>query len=333
MRDGGTRHGRRRRLAARAAARRRPPAELRGGLHLAGVHGRDVPDGGRHHRYALRRPPLRGRARRHRPLAAADRDRDARSSRPTRRRSRSRSRTRRAPCSPRRPVAPYPAGRAPWSAFVNGTPERRTGSDEEWFAVSPPHYRAAAGAPGRHAIASKRARWRPLSATRLDLHRRCLRLGRHRVVGAHGERRGDDRAVVPAGASCACPRRLACVPRHGRRMLVSAAPRPHRPADAVGLADRPGDPARAHGRKRRRHLRHRRLPDDAGRDARAAHRRGRRQRFPTRRRSATSTWPGRTTARTAARPPAAAASRPRRSATSTSATRRSAGSTSASSMP
>ena len=44
-----------------------------------------------------------------------------------------------------RPVRAYAAGRAPWSAFVNGTPERRTGSNSEWFAVSPPHYRERPG--------------------------------------------------------------------------------------------------------------------------------------------------------------------------------------------
>ena len=60
------------------------------------------------------------------------------------------------------------------------------------------------------------------------------------------------------------------------------------------------------GRAGGRHLRHRRLPDHAGRDHARCTPRGRQRPCPTRRRSATSTWPGRTTGPTRARSAAAA---------------------------
>ena len=44
-------------------------------------------------------------------------------------------------------VLGYPAGLAPTTRFVNGTPERRTGSTSENFQVQPPHYAAADGVP------------------------------------------------------------------------------------------------------------------------------------------------------------------------------------------
>jgi Glycoside-hydrolase family GH114 len=46
-----------------------------------------------------------------------------------------------------RPVRTYRRGRAPTTALVNGTPERRTGSDREKFEVAAPHFNAADGAP------------------------------------------------------------------------------------------------------------------------------------------------------------------------------------------
>jgi hypothetical protein len=42
-------------------------------------------------------------------------------------------------------VAAYPAGRPPATEFVDGTPDRRTASAEEYFQVDPPHYNAADG--------------------------------------------------------------------------------------------------------------------------------------------------------------------------------------------
>ena len=44
-------------------------------------------------------------------------------------------------------VASYPAGAKPWSSFVNGLPERETGSNSEIFQVSPAHFNQADGTP------------------------------------------------------------------------------------------------------------------------------------------------------------------------------------------
>ncbi len=46
-----------------------------------------------------------------------------------------------------RKVTGYQAGKAPTSAFINGLPEARTGSHAENFALAPPHFAAADGAP------------------------------------------------------------------------------------------------------------------------------------------------------------------------------------------
>ena len=112
-----------------------------------------------------------------------------------------------------RPVRAYAAGRAPWSAFVDGTPERRTGSRSEWFAVSAPHYRAAAGAPAVAYRIDSRG-WRPLPAKRL-VYTGLLGLGRHRVSVRTADAAGTTVRsfrwrVVPL------PAPAACVPRHGR---------------------------------------------------------------------------------------------------------------------
>ncbi|HET7014670.1 MAG TPA: hypothetical protein VFI65_12215, partial [Streptosporangiaceae bacterium] len=47
----------------------------------------------------------------------------------------------------RRVVRAYPSGRAPRTEFVDGLPEHRTGSREEYFSVDPPHYQASLGKP------------------------------------------------------------------------------------------------------------------------------------------------------------------------------------------
>jgi hypothetical protein len=112
-----------------------------------------------------------------------------------------------------RPVRAYAAGRAPWSAFVNGTPEHRTGSRSEWFAVSAPHYRAAAGAPAVTYRIDSRG-WRSLSAKRL-VYTGLLGLGRHRVSVRTADAAGTTVRsfrwrVVPL------PAPAACVPRRGR---------------------------------------------------------------------------------------------------------------------
>ena len=114
-----------------------------------------------------------------------------------------------------RPVRAYPAGRAPWSAFVNGTPQRRTGSDSEWFQVSAPHYRAAAGAPAVTYRIDGRA-WRALPGSRFIFTGK-LGHGRHRVAVRTADAAGTTlrafgwRVVgLPAPAACAPRRGRAC---------------------------------------------------------------------------------------------------------------------------
>jgi Glycoside-hydrolase family GH114 len=110
-------------------------------------------------------------------------------------------------------VRTYPAGRAPWSGFVDGTPERRTGSDSEIFAVSAPHYAAAAGAPAVTYRVDGRP-WTAVPGSRL-IHTGTLPLGRHRVSvrtadAAGATVRSFRWRVVPLPAPAACR------PRHGR---------------------------------------------------------------------------------------------------------------------
>jgi hypothetical protein len=76
-------------------------------------------------------------------------------------------------------VAPFPHGRRPLSEFVNGLPESRTGSDEEYFQVDAPHYAAADGPAGQR-FRIDRGRWYPMPAKRVFYTGR-LRPGRHRV--------------------------------------------------------------------------------------------------------------------------------------------------------
>ena len=64
------------------------------------------------------------------------------------------------------PVRPYPAGRKPVSSFMNGMPEHRTASAEEYFDVSPPHYRSGDGVPAVSYRVDGRG-WQRLPASRL----------------------------------------------------------------------------------------------------------------------------------------------------------------------
>ena len=150
-----------------------------------------------------------------------------------------------------RTVRAYRAGRAPVSEFVNGTPERRTASAEEYFSVAAPHYSAADG-PAAQRYRVDHGRWRPMPASRRVLHRHPA----HRQApggGAHRRQgRRDHRAVHLAGGADA---RAAALPGGaGPALLVPAAPRRDRAPDALGLADRPGDPAAADRGARRGHL-------------------------------------------------------------------------------
>ena len=94
--------------------------------------------------------------------------------------------------------------------------------------------------PGRH-LPHRRPRMASPARQARRLHRPA-RPGPAPRVGAHRRRCRHDRALVPL--ACRAPARAGRLrPPPRPRMLVSAAPRPHRPADALGLADRPGDTA------------------------------------------------------------------------------------------
>jgi hypothetical protein len=106
-----------------------------------------------------------------------------------------------------RAVRAYRAGRPPVSGFVNGTPERRTASAEEYFSVAAPHYRAADG-PATQRYRVDRGRWRPLPASGV-FYTGTLRTGRHRVAVRTADRAGATTArfawrVVPLPAPLPC---------------------------------------------------------------------------------------------------------------------------------
>jgi hypothetical protein len=65
------------------------------------------------------------------------------------------------------------------STFVNGLPERQTGSKQEYFQVSPPHYNAANG-PASQSYRVDGGPWRSMPASRVFETGR-LGVGRHRV--------------------------------------------------------------------------------------------------------------------------------------------------------
>jgi Glycoside-hydrolase family GH114 len=110
-------------------------------------------------------------------------------------------------------VAAYRAGRAPASEFVNGTPERHTASDAEYFQVDPPHYRAADGVPvQRYRVDS--GSWHVLPSSHLFYTGR-LHVGAHRVEVRTADSAGATTLsfawhVVPM------PRPIACRARAGK---------------------------------------------------------------------------------------------------------------------
>src|SRR5262249_58508890 len=69
-------------------------------------------------------------------------------------------------------VRAYRAGRPPSSEFMNGTPQRRTASAEEYFSVAAPHYNAADG-PVTQRYRVDRQQWRALLARRGRYTRRA----------------------------------------------------------------------------------------------------------------------------------------------------------------
>ena len=276
-----------------------------------------------------RSPPARGR-RRSRPGATSSRTptpaagssssrRRPRSSRPTRRRSRSGSCARLGSVTTAGTVARLPAR----PGACDGVRERPAAAEhrlgEERFAVSAPHFNAADGRP-RFATASTGAPGRTCRPGRVVATGR-LGLGSHRIaVRASNSAGTTTRRFALEGR--APPRRARRVPGdvlvpphldstgHPMRwdwQIGRVAPLERTGAGAVDLYDIDG------------------FLTTRGPGAGAPHDAGRRARCRTRGPPATSTWPGRTTGRTA--PRRRAASRPARSARSTTATRRSGGST------
>jgi Glycoside-hydrolase family GH114 len=109
-------------------------------------------------------------------------------------------------------VVPYPVGRPPATQFVNGTPERQTASDEEYFQVDPPHYNAGDG-PVRQQYRLDDGTWRTLPASRL-VYTGTLAVGRHQVQ----IRTSDSAGATTLGFGwrvTPMPAPVACLPRQG----------------------------------------------------------------------------------------------------------------------
>jgi hypothetical protein len=83
----------------------------------------------------------------------------------------------------------YPAARLPSTEFVDGTPERRTASAQEYFQVDAPHYNGRGGTPRQWYRVDRRS-WRPMTASRL-FYTGKLRPGRHRVEVRTANRYGS----------------------------------------------------------------------------------------------------------------------------------------------
>ncbi len=104
-------------------------------------------------------------------------------------------------------VAAYPRGRRPVTEFVNGLPEARTGSAEEYFQLDPAHYNAADGPVVRRFRIDRRA-WHAVPATGV-FYTGSLRPGRHQVSVQTSDRAGVSSLsfgwrVVPLPAALAC---------------------------------------------------------------------------------------------------------------------------------
>ena len=260
-------------LAPVTAAARRQAAELRGRLRMEGLRGpvrragQTLRPGRGRHGHAVRRAALRRRARRHGEIPEDHRDRH--------RGRRDRPRDlyvprhplvaqlhgpRHGPALPQRPTAgvriPQRAARAPHrlqGGELPGEPAALPCGQRPGDAKLPDRSWAVARDAARQGLPGQEAR--PGSAQRRGAHRRPGRAHRTGVPLARGP-------TARPSALHGRPRRV---------LLVPAAPEPPRPPDALGLADRPGDPTAADGQACRGHLRHRRLPDHSGRNPAAPH--------------------------------------------------------------
>jgi hypothetical protein len=117
-------------------------------------------------------------------------------------------------------VAAYPADASPRTEFVNGTPERTTGSRSEYFSVGAPHYAPASGVPlVRYQI--DQGPWHRMPAARV-FYTGALALGRHQVRVRTSDRAGAttisfEWRVVPLPGPALCvarPHRACWYPPH-----------------------------------------------------------------------------------------------------------------------
>jgi len=111
------------------------------------------------------------------------------------------------------PVRAYRRHQRPASYFRNGTPERQTGSAEEYFQVSAPHYNAGDGKPSQQ-FRVDRGSWRPMPASHV-FYTGKLSVGPHQVSVRTANQAGSTEIrfgwrVVPL------PAPLACQPRAGQ---------------------------------------------------------------------------------------------------------------------
>ena len=106
-------------------------------------------------------------------------------------------------------VRGYPAGQPPVTEFLNGLPERQTGSRDEYFQVITPHFAAADGEPvQRYRI--DQGPWHAMPASRVFYTGR-LGLGEHQVTVRTANRAGATTLrfrwrVTPLPAPRACTR-------------------------------------------------------------------------------------------------------------------------------
>ena len=106
-------------------------------------------------------------------------------------------------------VGHYPSGQRPWSGFLNGLPEQRTASSQEFFQVSAPHYSSANG-PVSQRYRMDGGPWQPMPGSRV-FETAKLSAGRHSAEVLTADRKGHTVLsfrwqVIPLPAPLACTR-------------------------------------------------------------------------------------------------------------------------------
>ena len=110
----------------------------------------------------------------------------------------------------------YPRGRRPASEFVNGLPEARTGSAQEYFQVDPAHYSSADG-PVIQKFRVDHGAWQAMPQRRV-FYTGTLRPGRHRVTVLTADRgRAEQAQLQVAGGQAARAAVAAAAPAGTRR--------------------------------------------------------------------------------------------------------------------